>query len=131
MAALLATPVLAAGQDLKSIMQDMKLAFKQAAEATTVEAMQAPISTLESLVEQAKRGVYPVEKEATYQEGFQKLAVTLDKIDAHLQVYELEAAKASLKPLMICELNTMTNAIQVFGSGCLVSLPFPSCLRAT
>lgn len=52
-AALLATPVLAAGQDLKSIMQDMKLAFKQAAEATTVEAMQAPISTLESLVEHA------------------------------------------------------------------------------
>jgi len=66
-AALLATPVFAAGQDLKSIMQDMKLAFKQAAEAPTVEAMQAPISTLESLVEQAKRGVYPVEKEATYQ----------------------------------------------------------------
>lgn len=49
-AALLATPVFAAGQDLKSIMQDMKLAFKQAAEAPTVEAMQAPISTLESLV---------------------------------------------------------------------------------
>ncbi|GHZ48711.1 hypothetical protein VCSRO8_3092 [Vibrio cholerae] len=39
---------------------------------------------------------YP-EKEATYQEGFQKLAVTLDKIDAHLQAGELEAAKASLK----------------------------------
>ncbi|EGR4196893.1 cytochrome b562 family protein [Vibrio cholerae] len=96
-AALLATPVFAAGQDLKSIMQDMKLAFKQAAEAPTIEAMQAPISTLESLVEQAKRGVYPVEKEATYQEGFQKLAVTLDKIDAHLQAGELEAAKASLK----------------------------------
>lgn len=54
-AGLLATPVFAAGQDLKSIMQDMKLAFKQAAEAPTVEAMQAPISTLESLVEQAKR----------------------------------------------------------------------------
>ncbi|ASK53913.1 cytochrome b562 family protein [Vibrio tarriae] len=96
-AALLATPVFAAGQDLKSIMQDMKLAFKQAAEAQTVEAMQVPVTTLEGLVKQATQRSYPAEKEATYQEGFQKLAVTLDKIDAHLQAGELEAAKASLK----------------------------------
>ena len=96
-AALLATPVFASGQDLKSIMQDMKLAFKQAAEATTVEAMQTPVTTLETLVEQAKRGQYPVEKEAIYQEGFNKLDVTLEKVEAHLQAGELKAAKASLK----------------------------------
>ncbi|WP_114974922.1 cytochrome b562 [Vibrio cholerae] len=96
-AALLATPVFAAGQDLKSIMQEMKLAFKQAVEAPTVEAMQDPISTLESLVEQAKRKSYPAEKEATYQEGFNKLDITLGQVEAHLQAGELEAAKASLK----------------------------------
>ncbi|KQA20771.1 cytochrome b562 [Vibrio metoecus] len=96
-AALLATPVFAAGHDLKSIMQDMKLAFKQAAEAQTVEAMQAPVTTLESLVKQAKQRPYPAEKEATYQEGFNKLDVTLGQVEAHLQAGELEAAKASLK----------------------------------
>lgn len=96
-AALLAIPVLAAGQDLKVIMQDMKLAFKQAAEAPTIEAMQGSISTLDSLVEQAKRKSYPTEKEAIYQEGFSQLNLTLDKVEAHLQAGELEAAKANLK----------------------------------
>ncbi|MFT1704330.1 cytochrome b562, partial [Vibrio cholerae] len=58
---------------------------------------QPPKTTHQTVGEQAKRGVYPGEKEATYQERFQKHAVTLDKIDAHLQAGELEGAKASLK----------------------------------
>lgn len=95
--ALLAIPAFASEQGLKYIMQDMKLAFKQAVEAPSVEAMQKPVITLSALVEQAQQGVYPMEKESLYQEGFHQLEVTLNQVQAHLQAGELEAAKTRLK----------------------------------
>ncbi len=94
---LLSTQLFAADFDLKATMKQMKQAFKQAAQAETIEDMQQPIIDLNELVEQAKLGDYPPEKKDIYLEGFNKLTVTLEKIESELQAGQLEAAKASLK----------------------------------
>ncbi|WP_165313726.1 cytochrome b562 [Vibrio ziniensis] len=94
---LLSTQLFAADFDLKATMKQMKQAFKQAAQAETIEDMQQPIIDLNELVEQAKLGDYPPEKKNIYLEGFNKLTVTLEKIESELQAGKLEEAKASLK----------------------------------
>ncbi|CAM2827317.1 cytochrome b562 [Vibrio ordalii] len=83
--ALFAASVSAANVDLKQNMKQMKLEFKQAAEATSVETMQAPINRLSQLVEESKLGNYPPEKQDLYLEGFNKLSVALDKIEVDLE----------------------------------------------
>lgn len=94
---LMATQAFAADSDLKQIMKQMKTAFKHAAEAQTSEAMQAPIAELTQLVAQAKQGEYPPGKQDVYLEGFNKLSVTLDKIENELDNGEFDAAKTSLQ----------------------------------
>ncbi len=94
---LLSTHLFAAGFDLKATMKQMKQSFKQAAQAQTIDEMQAPIQQLSDLVEQAKLGDYAPEKQDIYLEGFNKLTVALDKIESELEAGEFEAAKASLK----------------------------------
>ncbi len=94
---LLSTQLFAAEFDLKAAMKEMKVSFKQAAEAQTVEEMQVPVAKLDTLVEQAKLGSYPPEKQDVYLEGFNKLAETLDKIESELEAGELEAARTSLR----------------------------------
>ncbi|WP_158108423.1 cytochrome b562 [Vibrio furnissii] len=94
---LMATQAFAADSDLKQIMKQMKTAFKHAAEAQSNEAMQAPIAELTQLVAQAKQGEYPPEKQDVYLEGFNKLSVTLDKIENELDNGEFDAAKTSLQ----------------------------------
>ncbi|MFV0450456.1 MAG: cytochrome b562 [Vibrio sp.] len=96
---LLSTQLFAADFDLKATMKQMKQSFKQAAQAQTIEEMQQPIIDLNELVEQAKLGDYPPEKKDIYLEGFNKLTVTLEKIESELQAGQLEAAKASLKQI--------------------------------
>lgn len=54
-----------ANVDLKKNMQEMKLAFKQAAEAQNIEEMQKPIVRIDTLVAELKTGVYPIEKKNT------------------------------------------------------------------
>ncbi len=93
---LLSTQLFAADVDLKATMKQMKLAFKQAADAQTVQDMQAPITELTQLVDNAKHAELPPEKKDVYLEGFNKLTVTLDKIDSELKAGEFEAAKQSL-----------------------------------
>lgn len=94
---LLSGQVFAADMDMKQIMQEMKLEFKGAAEALSVEEMQKPITQLSQLVAQAQQGEYPPERAETYQEGFDKLAVALNRINHELESGDLEAAKHSLK----------------------------------
>lgn len=96
---LLSTQLFAADFDLKATMKQMKQSFKQAAQAQTIEEMQQPIIDLNELVEQAKLGDYPPEKKDIYLEGFNKLTVTLEKIESELQAGQLEAAKASMKQI--------------------------------
>ena len=84
--ALGSTCAMAEAVDLKQNMKQMKLEFKQAAEASDVETMKSAIDSLQAIVEQSKRGNYPPEKFDTYLEGFNKLTVTLDKIEADLNL---------------------------------------------
>jgi soluble cytochrome b562 len=95
--ALFAASVSAANVDLKQNMKQMKIEFKQAAEATSVETMQAPIERLSQLVEESKLGNYPPEKQDLYLEGFNKLSVALDKIEVDLEQGNLEQAQQTLR----------------------------------
>ncbi len=89
--------VWAAGIDLKATMKQMRFEFKQAASASSVDEMRVPIAKLDDLVEQAKQGVYPPEKQEIYLEGFNKLSVAIDEVEHHLDAGQLEQAKQSLR----------------------------------
>ena len=89
--------VFASDVDLKATMKQMKLEFKQAAQATSVDGMKAPIDNMLQLVEQAKKGKYPPEKVDTYVEGFSKLSTTLKQIDSQLDEGDLASAQESLR----------------------------------
>ncbi|MFC5079791.1 Cytochrome b562 [Vibrio thalassae] len=94
---LFSTSVVAEGVDLKKNMQAMKLAFKQAAEAQSVDEMRQPIKDLETLIADSKQGEYPPEKAALYMEGFNKLSGALNQVSDELEQDDLEAAKQSLR----------------------------------
>ena len=87
--------VFASDVDLKATMKQMKLEFKQAAQATSVDGMKAPIDNMLQLVEQAKRGKYPPEKVDTYVEGFNKLSITLKQIDSQLDEGDLAGSRVT------------------------------------
>lgn len=83
--------------DLKATMKQMKVEFKQAAQAEEINQMQSAVANLSELIEQSKQGEYPPEKTDLYLEGFNKLSVALDSVEAKLEAGNLEAAKAELK----------------------------------
>ncbi|OOE41300.1 cytochrome b562 [Salinivibrio kushneri] len=97
MAVLLSLSVSAS--ELKPIMKEMKMTFKEAASAQSIEAMQTPVAKLETLVAQAKAGSYPPEKADTFMEGFDKLAVTLDEIETALSQGDLDQAKQGMRQI--------------------------------
>ncbi|WP_045423156.1 cytochrome b562 [Vibrio jasicida] len=97
--ALGSTYAMAEAVDLKQNMKQMKMEFKQAAEASDVETMKSAIDSLQAIVEQSKRGNYRPEKFDIYLEGFNKLTVTLDKIEADLDAGKLEEAKDQLREI--------------------------------
>ncbi|EGA68806.1 soluble cytochrome b562 [Vibrio sinaloensis DSM 21326] len=97
LAILFSATTFAADFDLKATMKQMKVEFKQAAEATEVAGMQSAIDNLSELVEQSKRGDYPPEKFDIYFEGFTKLSKALDMVDAKLEQGDLEGAKSELR----------------------------------
>lgn len=96
---LMSTSVLANSVDLKQNMKEMKLAFKQAAEAESIEQMQQPIADLDALIANSKLGDYPTEKEALYLEGFKKLATAVDSIEVQLEQGNLEQAQQELREI--------------------------------
>ncbi|KLN63649.1 cytochrome b562 [Vibrio sp. VPAP30] len=83
--------------DLKATMKQMKVEFKNAAEATEVSDMKSAVSNLSELVERSKRGDYPPEKFDIYFEGFSKLSVALDSVEEKLESGDIKGAKAELK----------------------------------
>lgn len=95
--ALGSTHAMAEAVDLKQNMKQMKMDFKQAAEASDVETMKSAIDSLQAIVEQSKRGNYPPEKFDLYLEGFNRLAVTLDEIEADLDAGNLQEAQQQLR----------------------------------
>ncbi|MEC7308674.1 cytochrome b562 [Vibrio sp. SNU_ST1] len=88
-----------ANVDLKKNMQEMKLAFKQAAEAQSIEEMQKPIVRLDTLVAELKTGVYPIEKEDNFMEGFKKISASLDSIEQKLDQGDFESAQQELRTI--------------------------------
>lgn len=98
-ALVLSTYAFAADVDLKATMKQMKVEFKHAAEAQELGEMQAAVKNLSDLIEQSKRGNYPPEKFDLYLEGFNKLSVAVDSVEAELKSGNLEAAKAELKQI--------------------------------
>lgn len=94
---LFTAPVLAADYDLKSAMKQMKLDFKQAAEAQSVEEMQIAMESFSKLINQSTQASYPQEKQSLYLEGFNKLSLSIDAINQELQQGDLEGAKQELK----------------------------------
>ncbi|OOF12777.1 MULTISPECIES: cytochrome b562 [unclassified Salinivibrio] len=85
--------------ELEPIMKEMKMTFKEAASAQSIEAMQAPVAKLETLVAKAKAGSYPPEKADIFMEGFDKLAVTVEEIDAALSEGDLDKAQQGLRQI--------------------------------
>lgn len=98
-ALLVTVNVYGAGFDLKATMKEMRIEFKQAAEAQNIDKMETSITHLTALVNQAKQGVYPLEKQDLYLEGFNKLTVALANVKAYLDSGELDQAKAALRKI--------------------------------
>lgn len=96
-ALVMSAQVFASDFDLKATMKQMKVEFKQAAQAEEITQMQSAVANLSELIEQSKQGEYPPEKTGLYLEGFNKLSVALDSVEAKLEAGNLEAAKAELK----------------------------------
>lgn len=96
-ALILSTQTLAADVDLKANMKQMKVEFKQAAQATQVTEMKQAIASLSALVEQSKTGDYPPEKFDLYLEGFNKLSHALEQVEQDLDKGDLEGAKSKLR----------------------------------
>lgn len=97
LATLFASQSMASDYDLKSAMKQMKLDFKHAAEAQTVEDMQRAMVSFNQLIDASQQAQYPDEKQALYKEGFEKLSVTIDSINQELDQGDLQGAKQQLK----------------------------------
>lgn len=89
--------VYAAGSDLKATMKEMKLEFNHAAEAQSISEMQVPVTNMTNLINKAKLGTYPPEKQDLYLEGFNKLTVALNSVEADLEAGDLAQAQEELR----------------------------------
>ncbi|MCE0495344.1 cytochrome b562 [Vibrio salinus] len=96
-AALLSANIYAHDDDLGVLMHGFKTEFRDAANASSVDEMKAAVMKFDDLVEQAKKLEYPPKKEATFQDGYQKLSVALDKVEMALDKGDLKQAKSELK----------------------------------
>nr|WP_162064556.1 cytochrome b562 [Vibrio taketomensis] len=99
LAMLLSSSVAASDYDLKAAMQQMKLDFKQAAEAQTVSEMQHAMDSFSMLLDASKQATYPSEKQELYQEGFNRLKLSVDKINQQLEQGNLDAAQQQLRTI--------------------------------
>ncbi len=99
LAMLLSSSVAASDYDLKAAMQQMKLDFKQAAEAQTVSEMQHAMDSFAMLLDASKQATYPSEKQELYQEGFNRLKLSVDKINQQLEQGNLDAAQQQLRTI--------------------------------
>lgn len=93
----LSAQVYASDFDLKATMKQIKVEFNHAAQAEQINEMQVAVANLSQLVEQSKLGEYPPEKTELYTEGFNKLSLALDTVEAKLAEGDLAAAKIALK----------------------------------
>ena len=83
--------------DMKAVMKEMRLEYKLGERATSIEDMTQVVAKLESLIDQLKQGEYTPEKQAMYQEGFNKLSVSVALVKTELDLGDLENAQAALE----------------------------------
>ena len=89
--------VVSAPVDMKAVMKEMRLEYKLGERATSIEDMNQVVTKLESLIDQLKQGEYTPEKQAMYQEGFNKLSVSVALVKTELDAGDLEKAQAALE----------------------------------
>lgn len=89
--------VVSAPVDMKAVMKEMRLEYKLGERATSIEDMNQVVTKLESLIDQLKQGEYTPEKQAMYQEGFNKLSVSVAQVKTELDAGDLEKAQAALE----------------------------------
>ncbi|MBB1311963.1 cytochrome b562 [Aliivibrio sp. SR45-2] len=89
--ALISTPV-----DTKAAMKDMMLAFKQSEDASSIDEMTQSVMRLDALIDYLKQENFSPEKQELYQEGFNKLSVSVDRVKSELAAGNLEQAKDTL-----------------------------------
>lgn len=83
--------------DMKAVMKEMRLEYKLGERATSIEDMNQVVTKLESLIDQLKQGEYTPEKQAMYQEGFNKLSASVALVKTELDAGDLEKAQAALE----------------------------------
>ncbi|AZL86459.1 cytochrome b562 [Aliivibrio salmonicida] len=88
---LITTPV-----DTKAAMKDMMLAFKQSEDASSIDEMTQSVMRLDALIDYLKQENFSPEKQELYQEGFNKLSVSVDRVKSELAAGNLEQAKDTL-----------------------------------
>ena len=82
--------------DTKAAMKEMRLEFKLSERADSIEEMSKSVMKLESLIDYLKQETYTPEKEEMYQEGFNKLSVSVELIKLDLEAGNLDKAKETL-----------------------------------
>ncbi len=85
--------------DMKAVMKEMRLEYKLGERATSIEEMAKAVSKLEALIKQLKQAEYSPEKQAMYQEGFNKLSASVALVKTELDAGDLEKAQAALEQI--------------------------------
>lgn len=83
--------------DMKAVMKEMRLEYKLGERAVSIEEMAKAVSKLDALIKQLKQGEYTPEKQAMYQEGFNKLSASVALVKTELDAGDLEKAQAALE----------------------------------
>lgn len=98
-ATLLSANIYAGGyhDDLESVMKGFRTEFRDASNANSVDEMKAAIMKFDKLVDKAKGLDYPAKQAPMYQEGYNKLSASLDKVEMALDKGDLKQAKSELK----------------------------------
>ncbi|MCG7496481.1 cytochrome b562 [Vibrio sp. Of7-15] len=99
LAFLLFTGSVSASDNLNVTMKKMRVAFKQAAEAQSIEEMKTPLAELDVLIQHSKQGQYPEEKRELYMSGFNKLSAVVDIVESEVEQGNLEQAKEALREI--------------------------------
>ncbi|ASA57359.1 cytochrome b562 [Vibrio gazogenes] len=93
------SPVWAHSDDVHSSMRQMKKAFVDAAQSSSVEEMKGAMGRLDEIVSHLKQGNYSGDRGKTMEEGFQKLAVAIDQVESELSQGNLQSAKDKLRAI--------------------------------
>ncbi|EGU43400.1 hypothetical protein VII00023_16250 [Vibrio ichthyoenteri ATCC 700023] len=96
---LFASQSFAASFDIKSAMNEMKLSFKQAAEAQSIEEMSTAMTSFNQVLDELQQANYPVEKQALYNEGFDQLELVVENVEQQLESGDLQQAKEQLRTI--------------------------------